>query len=74
VNHTRQQFVSHKDVLVRKACIGLAVPGRAIRSLVAEDRASEASATSRDRTQRSALGPRDTGNPGFSAGMSGHER
>ncbi len=58
-----------------EAYIGLAVPGRPLRSLVAEDRSGGGV---RDQTgpepQWSALGPHDSGNPGFSAGTSGHDR
>ena len=56
--------------------IGLAVPGRPIRSLhlVAEDLSAGGV---RDRTGPdspwSALGSHEVGNPGFSAGTSGHD-
>jgi hypothetical protein len=56
------------------ACIGLAVPGRPIRPLVAEDRSAEGV---RDRTgpenPRSVLGPYRTGTPGARAVASGHQ-
>jgi len=54
--------------------IGLAVPGRPIPSLFAEDRSAGGG---RDRTGPehpwSALGPHIAGNPRFSAGTSGHD-
>jgi hypothetical protein len=54
--------------------IGLAVPGRPIGPWSRRTGAPEASATRRDRiTHWSALGPHEVGNPGFSAGMSGHD-
>jgi hypothetical protein len=57
-----------------EACIGLAVPGRPIRSLVAENRSAGGV---RNQTgpepQRSVLGPHGTGSPGLSAVTSGHD-
>jgi hypothetical protein len=53
--------------------IGLAVPGRPIGPWSRRTGAPQTSATGRDRTTYwSALGPHEVGNPGFSAGTSGH--
>jgi hypothetical protein len=53
--------------------IDLAVPGRPIGPWSRRTGAPEGSATGRDRTTHwSALGPHEVGNPGFSAGTSGH--
>jgi hypothetical protein len=53
--------------------IGLAVPGRPIRSLVVEDRSADGV---RDRTgpepRRSAMGPQPAGKRRTTAGMNGH--
>jgi hypothetical protein len=54
-----------------EACIGLAVPGRPIRPLVAEDRSAEGVRDQTGPDPRSALGPHPMGK---TADNSGHER
>src|SRR4029453_5193815 len=65
-------LLSERDTFVVEACIGLAVPGRPIGPWSRRTGAPQASATGRDRTPWSVLGPQPMGEPRTTVDKSGH--